>query len=164
MTRYAVQPPPPNIIVGPASSQMANVTTAWTVANACAGTAFFVSRPVLVSTAYFRVAVQSGNMDIGILDASGNRLASTGSFAVPGTGARSQALTSSVLLLPGRRYYAVAAVDNTTAAVSGHSIGIQPAPPGYILYPKVGSSFPIPASLTLAEMDSAFAIPSLRFA
>lgn len=120
---------------------------AWVTANKATYIAFQVFRPVTVSIVRFYVQVQSGNLDFGITDDSFTRLASTGSFACPSAAAHTQALSASVALVPGTRYYRVAAVDNTTAAL------MQEASPWSVLtglaYPLVGgraASFPIPAS------------------
>lgn len=113
--------------------------------------AFQVFRPVTVTTAVIQVITQSGNLDIGILDSSGNRLASTGSFACPAAGTISQALTASLALSPSTFYYAAVAMDNTTARVNGVSIassslGRLGSVTGNSLTIKNTTSFPIPAT------------------
>ncbi len=82
--------------------------------------------PVWVETEYvattfsLQVAIQSGNLDVGIYDEKGNRIVSKGSTAV-GTGLQTVDLTASVtgtaspLLAPGI-YFLAMCCDNTTAS------------------------------------------------
>lgn len=164
MTRYAVVPTPLDLAVGP-DGVHAVTNNAWTTANAVRAAAFQVRRPVTVTAAWFRVITQNGNMDVGIYDAAGVLLASTGGFAMPAAANNlSQALSAPVLLLPGRRYYAAMASDSTTAvvlsmAVNGGQI-VTGAPPRFVL---ATTSYPLPASLTITEGVTVF-MPSLRFA
>lgn len=60
------------------------------------------------------VAVQSGNLDVGIYDANANRLVSAGSTAVGAAGMQIVDITDT-LLVPGT-YFAAMCVDNTTAS------------------------------------------------
>lgn len=144
---------PAIVLVGPSTNIMANtVATAWGSANRCVFIAFTVGRPVTVSTAWFRVQTSSGNMSIGILDASGNRLATTGAFAVPAQATTcSQALTGSITLTPGNVYYAVMSCDNTTAIFLSYGVSPHPAVTSYTAIGIAASSHPIPTSVSIAE-------------
>lgn len=144
MTRYAVTPPPLDLFVGPLRPQQAANSSAIGTANLCVWTRFQVTRPVTVSLVRYNAVVAAGNMDVAITDASFNVLASTGSFAMPGTGARSQALTASVRLVPGRVYHAAVSFSDATAAIAranGTSVGSS-AP----MSVSATSSFPVPAA------------------
>ena len=120
---------------------------------------------VSVATAFFRVTAQAGNMDVGIYQASGStltRLTSTGAIAVPATGIGSQnaaALTSSVTLYPGVKYYAAIVADNTTAAFSGASLAGLPSISGYPGWrPSKASTYPLPTSVTIDDNNLAAGI------
>jgi hypothetical protein len=148
------RPRPIDLYVGPSGATLSNTFLAVTTANAAQLNAFQVVRTVTVSTAHFRVGAQSGNLDFGIYDDSGTRLASTGSFAcpAPATAGSSQALTSSVTLAPGRRYWAAIAADNTTATLLG--LGSAQSASAYVLGGNVAATFPLPASLTLPTTNA----------
>lgn len=92
-------------------------------ANFAHGEAFRVPRPVLVSQVTFHVQAQNGNIDIGLYQGENpiTKLTSTGSIACPGIGVSTQALTGTVALVPGVRYWAVWTADGTTAALYGIS-------------------------------------------
>lgn len=113
--------------------------------------AFTVRELRLVTTARFVVATQSGNIEIAIYDSTGARLATTGSFLTPGAGARTQALTSNLLLRPEKLYYAVVTTNNATAALYFISYaGTQ----GFfntlgLTGSGTGASVPLPATLTM---------------
>jgi len=139
----------PNILVGPAWNVQANGSVVFDAANAARFMAFTVDAPVLASTAYFRVAVASGNMDVGIYSDAGVRLGSTGSFAVPAaSSSSSKAMTAAVVLVPGVRYWAAIACDNTTASFGAQANITNPTVPGYVYNNRVAASMPLPASVT----------------
>lgn len=118
-------------------------------ANAAVMLAFKVDVAVTVSTAYFRVTVASGNMDVGIYSAGGSRLGSTGSFVVPTAAITvSQALTGSVALVPGVRYYGALACDNTTASFGAFSAAGAPTITGYNVRSQTSASMPLPSTIT----------------
>lgn len=123
MTKYATRPAPVDIFVGPIHQSSCGNVTAYPVANRAHYAAFQVSRPITVSKVRFYVAVQSGNMSIAICDAAFGRLATTGTFTVPAIGEQTQALTGSLTLVPGTRYYAAISADNTTVAFLGNTSG-----------------------------------------
>ena len=74
---------------------------------------FVALADVTVSTAYWNCTTSAGNMDFAIYNSDlSTKLGSTGSFASPGTGARSQALGGSVNLTAGTVYYVAWATDS----------------------------------------------------
>jgi hypothetical protein len=92
------------------------------VANLAVFVPFGVSRPFLVREMWwFNGSTAGGNIDVGLYDTAGNRLASLGSTA---QGAASSIITSSTFtdytLAPGDYYMAFAA-SATTAAVGFYS-------------------------------------------
>ena len=144
-------PPAPDIVIG---NDPRTITTTSTLgANYAILNAFSVTRAVTVSTAYFFVQTQSGNIDFGIYDGDGNRLASTGSTACPVAGKASIALTAPVTLVPGQVYYLAYAVNNAVASIQKANLMTMNLPPmlGGTRYPMVqaATSFPLPAAIAM---------------
>lgn len=161
MTRYATVSPPLDLGgVGPASNQWMNaIGSAFPSANSARMYAFQVARPVTVSAAFFRVQTASGSMDVGIYDAAGVRLASTGSFTVPAQASScTQALTASVTLVPGRKYWAAIACDNGTAIFGGYAAIQRPNPTGYATSGAVAASMPLPSTIVLPTSEPSSAV------
>lgn len=103
----------------------------------------WVPAPFTVSNVWFVVNNVAGNMDVGIYDKNGNRLASTGSFAVPAVGNRSRAL--SVTLNPSNNPHYLALGCSTAAALFiVRAVNV---------YKGFGfaTSFPLPATLNLSS-------------
>lgn len=154
MTRYAVNPPPVNLLVGPTSNAFCNsVATTYPTANAARLQSFQVERPVTVTTAYFRVGTQGAgppNMCVGIYSDAGVRLATTGSFAVPAAAnTNSQPLLASVTLVPGVRYWAAIAADATTPQFLCFGSAPAPAVPSYVTIGHVATSMPLPDPIVI---------------
>jgi hypothetical protein len=89
--------------------------------------AFTVPSAITVSTAYFYVAVQSGNIQFGIYSSGLSLLASTPSTACPAPGARTIALSAPLALVPGNVYYAAYALDNGTVSIQKMVANFNPA-------------------------------------
>jgi len=128
--------------------------------------AFTVPRTVRVSKGYIDINSGSGNVDIGIYDDEGNRLASSGTTAMSaGPGAQAINFTASVLLNPGRKYYAAIVVDNEVASLHGMlqtGTGNQSA--GTLsIATRVNATYPLPSSLTIAGAGSATKLFPLHF-
>ena len=93
----------------------------------------------------------SGNYDIALLDASGTRLWSKGSTAMPSAGAVVETVSPTVALTAGTTYYAMMAFDNTTGrvrGVQGVAAGMLKAMNGSAFALLKSSVFPVPSSLT----------------
>lgn len=96
----------------------------WPAANRALYVAVWIEQPMVARRLWCRPTVQSGNLDMGIYDAKGNRIVSKGSTAVGVTTAlqiiditASVTGTASPVLLPGM-YFLALNVDNTTAAMT----------------------------------------------
>lgn len=134
---------------------------AWTALTFIANNRLFansfrVNRAVSVSQVTVHVQAQAGNLDLGLAvgdDISNlTRLASTGSFACPAAGITTQNLTTTVVLLPGQRYWGLSATDTSTAALYGVFPTVAAAQPLFQAAKISGSmatAFPIPAVITL---------------
>ena len=101
---------------------------------------------------WFTGATSSGNYDIGILGASGGRLWSKGSTPWPTASSRSsETVSPPVAMTAGTKYYLVLASDAITGLFRGISESftdqVKTITGGYLSL-RVGSSFPIPSSLT----------------
>lgn len=120
------------------------------VANQADLVGFTVSGPRTVSKAVFEVQTTGSNFDMGIYDAAGNRLGSTGATAVAAAGTQTVNLTAPVALRPGVVYFAALSADSTTA--KGYSSS-QPVTffgatmrTGF----RFATSFPLPSTLAIA--------------
>lgn len=108
---------------------------------------------ITVARARWVCTTSAGNLDFGIYNSDfSSLLASTGSFASPGTGARSQAFAASatVALDAGTIYYGAAAFSSTTyrgPLWTPVSVG-----PGFNLWGREESALPLPSSI--AAVDS----------
>jgi hypothetical protein len=126
---------------------------AWTntAANDAVYTRVVPHRDILVTKLVLQFGTASGNFDVGIADAAGNRLWSSGSTAVAAV--HTVTVGTPVLLRAGVTYYFVIAVDNTTATVRGLSLGSSAVPvdtSGAVIAYRAPSAFPIPASSPVA--------------
>lgn len=147
--------PSPDKWVGPYSPADQTTTTAWAVANQARLSAVTVSRAITTSTMTTRIGIASGNIDAGIYDDNGNRLASTGSIACPTAAVTvTLTLTSSVTLSSGQRYWFALCADNTTVTFSAKgATGTPPSVAGRINTGTVSSSFPLPATIVLPTSE-----------
>jgi hypothetical protein len=160
---------PLDLWIGPGNPFGAGQNGAAPTANVAYLAAFSVNRSHTVTKARYIVQAQSGNVDIGIYNADGTRLGSTGSTAVGAVGSSGQVinLTAAVTLVPGLLYWAALAADNTTVRWVAHYINssslIALAAMG--LTQQVATSFPLPAPLVLSATapSAALLIPLLVF-
>lgn len=133
MTRYAVDPPPVNTIVGPLPAWAATSVSTWPTNNRAFYSPFQVLRPITVSKVRVYLQASSGNLSVAVCDSAFAVLATTGAVASPGTGDRTIALTGSYTLIPGVLYYSAVSADNTTIAflqaVSSAAVGAATVPP-----------------------------------
>jgi hypothetical protein len=132
-----------DIWIGPFNPAEFTQTGAMTAANYAFTSPFNVGMPRTVVGARTYIAVQSGNICVGVYASTGGRLATTGSIACPAAGERAITFTAPVTLYPGRTYYLAFAADNTSVATAVRT-GII-ATGGY---EGLGSEV-LPATLTL---------------
>lgn len=143
-------PPGVNLFVGPVDPRFA-----WTARTATTAlvAAFTVDRPVTVSQARFQVQAQAGNLDFGIYRGNSSpliRLTSTGAFSCPAVGIATRALTASVTLVPGVRYWAAASSSTGSNAIYTVYPGVATSLVTGTLLDTASSAHPLPATLTLA--------------
>ena len=136
------------MFVGSVPPWLTNGATNDPLANQALLYAFEVESTIRVSRAGVNVGTASGSADLGIYDANGTRLASTGAFALS-PGSITAALTTSLLLNPGQRYYAAIAANNTTATFSEFTSATPSASGNQQLATRVDSSFPLPATIAI---------------
>jgi hypothetical protein len=127
--------------------------TTGVVANRYYFTAFWVRSTRRVSSARFEVITQAGTYEVAIFDEFGNRLATTGWQTTPAAGIQTRVLVSSILLHPGKKYFAVVAADNVGAAFAYKAS----ATTAYALAAGIasdqaggGTPFPLPATIAIA--------------
>jgi len=99
-------------------------------------------------------AAVSGNIDAGIYNSNGVRLVSRGSIAQSGAGG-TQSMSWTAMLLPPGNYYAAIAMDNGTGQVGAYNTGVV-ASLRALGIKEAASSFPLPATLTPAQMTADF--------
>lgn len=159
MAGYVAPPLPFNDWVGPNDPRILS-SSAVVTANRTYLMAFSVRSPVTVSTANCEIVTQSGNMAMGIYDASGVRLATTGSVATPVAGLASLALTASITLVPGVRYFAAIQFDNAVAAVAYFSSNAANLSAALALNTFVANTFPLstPIAITAAAMGRSIGV------
>lgn len=138
----------PNLFIGTAPYYAANSTTSYAGgANRAFFVRFICDTAITVTTAYFYVGTQAGNIDIGIYNADlSSKLGSTGSFACPASGTRSQALSAGVALSAGTIYYAGVTGDNASMKLATASPTVN-ITTGWNQVGLVASgAFPLPAT------------------
>jgi hypothetical protein len=101
-------------------------------------------------------ATASGNVDVGIYDAGGVRLVSSGSTAQAGTSVIQEFNITDTLLLPGLYYLAIAA-DNTTGTFEVWSANAAILRSLGILMQL--TAFPLPATATFALYAGTTRVP-----
>lgn len=152
--------------VGPFHPLIATANNITPNANQVILAAFTVPHTVRVTNGWVEVGTQSGNLDVGIYDDAGTRLGSSGTTAMGAAGTRqSLTLTTSVLLNPGRKYYAAIAVDNAVSALRGYVVAGTAGglPMVENAATRVNSTYPLPASLSVAGAGSATKLFGLIF-
>lgn len=135
----------------------ARVSAAWGTANVAFMVGFVAALNAPVNRGWwYNGGVVAGNIDVGLYDRDGNRLASTGAVAQSGTNAiQNAALTSPLVLQAGQPYYlAVSASDATAELFAVDGAGAYVAMAGG--WVQALSSQPLPASVTIASMGSRY--------
>ena len=100
------------------------------------------------------VRTQNGNIDVGLYDEAGTRLASSGSVACPAAGPATVSFTSSYSAAPGRYHLAIAC-SNTTATFMAVTNGLSNASLPYAGR-LMASAFPLPATATFSNTATRF--------
>jgi hypothetical protein len=116
-------------------------------------------RNMSISTLRWLTHTASGNYDIGIYDAAGNRLWSKGSTAMA-SGANTETVSPSVSLTAGTLYYIAVAFDTITGFMRGYSVTdgtVARFLDGTPSSKTVSAGFPLPATVTFG------ATPANRF-
>jgi len=141
----------PNVYVGPFHPMIAASNSISANANQVILTAFSVQQTVRVTKGVVEVGgTSSGNLDVGIYNDAGTLLASSGSTAMAAANTRQElTLSSSVLLNPGRKYYAAVNVDNATGTLRGYVVGGTLFQLGNI-GTRVNATYPLPSSISIA--------------
>ncbi len=116
-------------------------------ANVAVFQAVYVATPCTVTGVRYVCGTSTGNIDVGLYDAGGTRLASAGSTASPGTGRRTINFSASASISPG--FYWLAIVSNSTASFARSSAD------GIGGYQTFATSFPLPTSVTFPGTASA---------
>lgn len=136
--------------VGPFDPRMATAATGG-AANYAYGNAFIAEKTIPISKVRFMVVAQNGNIDVGLYAADGvTLLASTGATALGAAGAQEIALTATVAIVAGRKYFAYTSFSGTG------TIGSLSATPANLAgtlaqrFSQAGNSHPLPNPLTLA--------------
>lgn len=132
-----------------ATNTGARSSATWPSANRAIYVPFQIPETATFQRAYsYNGATANGNIDIGIYDLSGTRLASTGATAQSGTNAvQSIALTAAVTLTPGRYYMAMLGTS-ATGTVMSHAASVVYQRLG-LYYQDVGAgALPSTASFT----------------
>ncbi len=116
-----------------------NAGHTWQTANAAILHPFELYAASTMVGISINIGVSSGNLDVGIYNAAGTRLCSSGATASPGTGWRTINFSSPTSIPAGRHWLAVA-VNNTTFNITVHN--------GMAYVQRiVATSYPLPASI-----------------
>lgn len=135
-------------------------TATWPVASKALYVPVVVERSVVAYQIAVTVAVQSGNLDVGIYTEDGSRLISSGSTAVGAAGVQAVNITDTTL--PPGGYFLAMAVDNTTASFVRLSV-----PPALALRAagmrEQATAFALPSTATFANVAAAY-LPNISIA
>lgn len=143
--------PGANVFVGNLTPLFASSTPTALTANRAYLYKFTAAADVTVATAKYTCTASAGNLDIGIYSSTLTRLASTGSFASGGTGARSQALTAPLAMTAGTIYYLAFAASSTTLRVAQFTAASAIVTGGWNVYGREESALPLPAGPITAD-------------
>ena len=130
----------------------------WPTANKAIYVPFVVHNQMTAVKLFVQnAATVSGNIDLGLYDAFGNRLVSSGSTAQAGTSALQSFDVTDTLLLPGV-YYMACALNNGTGTVLGGAFTVNGIGAMGVL--EQTSAFALPATATMVAPTGTF-IPSI---
>lgn len=125
-----------------------SASAVWPASNLAVFVPFTVYETItVVKLSILNGSAVSGNVDVGIYDAGGARLVSSGSTAQSGASAIQTFDITDTVLSPGL-YYLALAIDNTTATIENVSVtAIDVEALGVF---QQASAFPLPSSATPA--------------
>lgn len=141
-------------------------STAVAVANQLYAYPFSLASPKTLTKINVPIgATSSGNIDVALLDGSGNRLASAGSTAMATANSMQSFDIADQALSAGTLYYVGVAVDNTTGTLVQIS-GVIPGVAQLVNWKIKTAAFPIPASNALAAPsgNAIYPVVQLEFA
>lgn len=124
-----------------------NAGTAWPFANTALFVPFRLAAPFTFNTLFVVNGTSSGNLDLGIYNADGTKLISTGSVASAANVATYSVTTTT---LPAGLYYIAMAADNTTIAPFAFNTLGNAAFMRMCGLAQQGSALPLPATATFA--------------
>lgn len=132
-----------DVSVGGNHGGIVGTSAVWPSANRAIYVPFRLNRPIVVQKLYIiNGAAVSGNIDLGIYDAKGTRLTSSGSTAQAGISVPQEIDITDITLGRGV-FYMACAIDNITAAVLRGTVTLSVA-----------------YALGMANQDTAFALPA----
>jgi len=172
MPQIHFEPPYPTVTITPYDQvhslgvqvgQSVPVSTAWSTANRAIYLPFVLYRP---ATAYKMFVVNgatvSGNLDMGIYDHTGVKLASIGSTPQAGANDIQEVTFASPVKLGAGYFFMALALDNTTGTIIRRSLG-NPEAITAGQYQEA-SAFPLPNQASFANISSPFcALMGVRF-
>jgi hypothetical protein len=136
-------------------------TATWPAVDRALYVPFQVDIPFTAKTIALVVAIQSGNLDVGIYDEKGNRIVSKGSTAVAAAGNQFVDLTASVTgtaspVLQWGTYYLAMNCDNTTASFNKQSTNAALTLEVCGVQQQAVGAVTLPATATFANPASAY--------
>lgn len=123
-------------------------------ANQAALTRVKAPRALAITKLVWIAGTQSGNYDIGLYDAAGNRLWSKGSTASPVSGTITETVSPTVNIPKGSLFYVAVASDNVTAtfrAITLASAEITKTLTGIPSAVAVATAFPLPNPIVIGS-------------
>lgn len=115
---------------------------------------FMLYEPYIVAQLFVaNGATASGNVDVGIYDAAGTRIVSSGSTAQSGTTALQLFNITDTLIGPGQFYFAVA-MDNTTGTLYRSLVASSTTEMRHMGILQQTSAFALPATATFAALSN----------
>jgi hypothetical protein len=131
----------------------------WPLANLALFVPITLDEAVTIKCLFVVCLGASGNVDVGIYDEDGKRLASSGSTAVPAT---QQCLSLNIAdtLLAAGRYYLAVACDSTVPGIR-HWGPLGAGANQFFGVREVTASFPLPATVTFADNATRGYIPAV---
>ena len=130
----------------------------WPTANKAMYMPFWLAQPIIVVKLFcLNGAAVSGNVDMGIYDAAGTKIVSTGSTAQAGISVIQEFDIADTVVGPGLFYLAIA-LDNTTGTIyRGFFLSLPVASLAGMAHQL--TAFPLPATATFAAVATNTTIP-----